>query len=93
MDLVARERPKSAQVLPNDYRFRDSMCVHMYLTGAMDCELFAPHELVDELGNQLFRVLVRAVYVVSSRNHHRQVERPIIINDSKKEKKNVEKKN
>ena len=41
----------------------------------MDGELLSPHELVDELGDELFGVLVRSVDVIPSRDHHGEVER------------------
>ena len=45
-------------------------------TCAMDGELLPPHELVDELRDQLLGVLVGTVHVVSSRDDHRKLERP-----------------
>lgn len=46
------------------------------LTCAMYREFLSSHELVDELGNELFRILVRAVDVVAARDHYRDIERP-----------------
>lgn len=43
-------------------------------TCAVDGELLPPHELVDELRDQLLGVLVGAVHVVSSRDHDRELE-------------------
>lgn len=48
----------------------------------MDSELLSPHELVDELGDELFGVLVRSVHVVASRDDDGKVERP---NDQRKQ--------
>lgn len=46
------------------------------LTCAVDGELLPPHKLVDELWDELLGVLVGTVHVVSSRDHHRELERP-----------------
>ena len=42
----------------------------------MDGELLAPHELVNELRDELLRVLVGPVDVVTPRYDDREVERP-----------------
>lgn len=54
-------------------------CRHVLVrtrTRAVDGELLAPHELVDELGDELLGVLVGPVHVVPSRDDDGKVEGP-----------------
>lgn len=54
-------------------------------TCAVDGELFPPHELVDELRDEFFGVLVWSVDIIAPRNHDGEVEGPR--GQSRKDKK------
>lgn len=51
-------------------------CIISPFTRSVYCELLAPHELVDELWDELLGVLVGAVHVVPAGDDHREVEGP-----------------